>query len=121
MPLTEQHLDLLDETNQVQVRTRSGDRSIDTTIWIVVIDGVVYVRSVEGPNGRWYQRAVANPVVSILAGGEEIPFRAVHVDDTAEIESVSDALRDKYPPGGSLDRMTAAGVLDTTLRLEPTP
>lgn len=119
MTLTGEQLRLLDETKEVHVRTRSGDRTIDTIIWIVVIDGTVYVRSVKGEAGHWYQRALADPRVDILVGNERIPFEAVHVDDEDEIEAVSDALRAKYNPGVSLDNMTDASVLNTTLRLEP--
>ena len=119
MPLTSDQLTLLDHTEEVHVRTRSGDRTVDTIIWIVIVDGTAYVRSVDGKTGHWYQRALADPRVSILVDGGEIGFTAVHVDDPDEIERVSDALRAKYRPGGSLDRMVRDEVLDTTLRLEP--
>jgi len=119
MAPTPDQLKLLDETNEVHVRTRSGERTVDTIIWIVVADGTVYVRSVDGHTGRWYQRALADPRVSILVDHDEIEFTAVHVDDPDEIDVVSDALRAKYRPGGSLDRMVRDEVLDTTLRLEP--
>jgi hypothetical protein len=119
MALTDDQLALLDRKQEVKVETVSADGSAKTIIWIVVIGDVVYVRSVRGASGRWYQRALANPQVAIHADGERIEFRAVHVDDPDVIEAVSGALRDKYPAGGSLDRMTDAGVLDTTLRLEP--
>lgn len=120
MALTDNQLKRFDETREVHIRTRSGDRTVETIIWIVVADGTVYVRSVRGEGGRWYQRALANPEVDIVLDGSEIPFRAVHVDGPSEIETVSDALRNKYPPGGSLNRMTSNNVLNTTLRLEPT-
>lgn len=117
MALTDDQLALLDRTREVRVETRSPDSTTKTIIWIVVIDDEVYVRSVNGEEGRWYQRARSNPLVAIHAEGEPIEFEAVHVDDPEEIEAVSDALRDKYPAGGSVDRMTHASVIDTTLRL----
>jgi hypothetical protein len=120
MALSGDQLDLLDRTKEVRVETFSSSGSTKTIIWIVVEAGVVYVRSVRGERGHWYQRVMSNPLLVIHANGERIEFRAVHVDDPDEIEAVSSALRDKYPPGGSLDRMTDAGVLNTTLRLEPT-
>lgn len=119
MALTEHQLQILAETDEVDVETRSEDETFETIIWIVVVDGVVYVRSVQGEQGRWYQRALADPRVAILVDGDRMEFEAVHVDDPAEIEAVSAALREKYPPGGPLDRMTRDMVLDTTLRLEP--
>lgn len=119
MALTDDQLDLLDRTQEVKIETLSPDGPVKTIIWIVVEDGDVYVRSVRGASGKWYRRVLSNPLVAIHADGERIEFRAVGVDEGNVIETVSSALRDKYPPGGSLDRMTDASVLDTTLRLEP--
>jgi hypothetical protein len=119
MKLTDDQLTLLDETLEVQIETRSDEQTFKTIVWIVVIDGDVYVRSVDGDKGHWYQRTLANPFVAIHVDGERLEFRAVRVEDSATIGAVSDAYRGKYPPGGSLDRMTREDVLDTTLRLEP--
>ncbi len=118
MALTEQQLATLDQTKEVHIETRSDGKAAKTIIWIVVGDGKVYVRSVRGDSGRWYERALADPNVSIHADSETFDFRAIPVEDPAEIEAVTAALRDKYPPGGSLDRMIRDEVLDTTLRLE---
>ncbi|HXV71029.1 MAG TPA: DUF2255 family protein [Acidimicrobiia bacterium] len=119
MTLTNEQLALIDRTREVRVETFSTSGSVKTVIWIVVVDGTVYVRSVRGDDGHWYQRALANPLLAIHVGDERIEFRAIHVSDPDEIVAVSNALREKYPAGGSLDRMTRAGVLDNTLRLEP--
>lgn len=119
MTLTSEQLALIDRTREVRVETFSTSGSVKTVIWIVVVDGTVYVRSVRGDDGHWYQRALANPLLAIHVGDERIEFRAIHVSDPDEIVAVSNALREKYPAGGSLDRMTRAGVLDNTLRLEP--
>ena len=119
MAITDDQLRLLDETKEVHIETSSDRGANKTIIWIVVVDGRVYVRSVRGEPGRWYQRALANPAVTIHVADHAIDFRAVYVEDPDEIEAVTRALRVKYPPGGSLDRMTRDEVLDTTLRLEP--
>ena len=119
MAPTDQQLALIEETQQVRIRTHTAGKGRTTIIWIVVSEGVVYVRSVRGERGRWYQRALADPRVEILVDGEEIEFVAKPVDSDAEISAVSDALRSKYRPGGSLDAMLQSEVLDTTLRLEP--
>lgn len=119
MALTTDQLAFLDETLEVHIETRSDHGDHTTIIWIVVADGDVYVRSVRGEKGRWYQRTVSNPFVAIHVDSERLEFRAVHVRDSDTIAIVSEALRGKYPPGGSLDRMTREEVLDTTLRLDP--
>ncbi len=89
MALDDAQLALLDETKEVRVRTREDGREFTTIIWIVVSDAVVFVRSVDGVDGRWYRRALADPNVDIIVDGNEIPFRAVHVDDADEIDGVT--------------------------------
>jgi hypothetical protein len=119
MPLTDQQSRNIDETKEVKVETRTEGGSTKTIIWIVVVDGEIYVRSVRGDEGHWYQRALANPRVAIHVVGEALEFEAVPVSDDDTIEAVSDALRSKYRPGGSLDRMVREEVLGDTLRLDP--
>jgi hypothetical protein len=119
MALTEDQLTLLDETLEVRIETSTDGEARETIIWIVVDDGDVYVRSVRGEKGRWYQRTISNPFVAVHVDSERLEFRAVHVKDDNTVGAVSEAFRGKYPPGGSLDRMTREEVLDTTLHLEP--
>lgn len=119
MELSNEQLAQIDQTREVRVETFGTSGAVKTIIWIVVIDDTVYVRSVRGDEGHWYQRALANPLLAIHVGDERIEFRAVHISDPDERVAVSNALRDKYPAGGSLDRMTRANVVDNTLRLEP--
>jgi hypothetical protein len=120
MELSDGQLAIIDDTGEVQIETFSvSGKATKTIIWIVVADGEVYVRSVQGEEGHWYVRALSNPLVAIHVAGERIEFRAVHVDDADTIGRVTEALRAKYRPGGSLDRMTRAEVLGTTLRLDP--
>ncbi|MGD2060470.1 MAG: DUF2255 family protein [Acidimicrobiia bacterium] len=119
MALSPDQLAAIDRTNEVLIETFSDRGPTKTIIWIVEIDGDVYVRSVRGEDGAWYQRVLANPLAAIHVNGERIEFRASHVDDAGTIETVDEALRAKYPAGGSLDRMTRDEVLGTTLRLDP--
>jgi hypothetical protein len=119
MALSPAQLAWIDKTKEVRIETLSSGGATRTIIWIVVTGGDVYVRSVRGEDGYWYQRALSNPLVAIDVDGERIEFRAVFVDDADEIMAVTDALQAKYPRGGSLDRMTREEVLDTTLRLDP--
>ncbi|HJS72417.1 MAG TPA: DUF2255 family protein [Acidimicrobiia bacterium] len=119
MTLTADQIAILDESKEVRIETVGSRGAVSTIIWIVVAGDEVYIRSVRGDEGRWYQRALADPNVAIDVAGERIAFRAVPVDDSAGIDAVTEALRAKYRPGGSLDRMTRDEVLGTTLRLEP--
>src|ERR1700716_3905322 len=89
-------------------------------IWIMVVDGVPYVSSVRGPQGRWFRELLARGEGAVVAGGKRVPVKATHDSSAAAIEAVSGALRKKYARSGqSLASMLRANVLDTTVRLEP--
>jgi len=118
MSLSAHQLDLISNANEVIIETRAGDRRFRTIIWVVVDGTDVLVRSVRGTSGRWYQRALADPNVTLTVGDEQLHFTATPVE-TAVIERTSEALRLKYRPGRSLDSMLRPEVLDTTLLLEP--
>lgn len=114
-------LQSLDETKVVEIETRSakGTKHL-IPIWIMVVDGVPYVRSVRGPAGRWYRELLARGEGAVVVGGRRVPVRATKDSSAKAIEAVSAALRKKYPRSGqSLQSMLRANVLDTTVRLDP--
>ncbi len=119
MDLPHELLDMIGDTKEVLIETRQVDTSFQTTIWVAVEDDRVYVRSVRGDAGRWYQRAKADPEVMLVVGEYRIPFRAEPADDKTSIEGATRGLRRKYPKGGSLDSMLRPEVLHTTMRLIP--
>jgi len=110
-----------DETKVVEIETRSekGTKHL-IPIWIMVVDGVPYVRSVNGPAGRWYRELLARGEGAVVVGGKRIPVRATKDSSAKAIEAVSEALRKKYARSGqSLQSMLRPNVLDTTVRLDP--
>ena len=119
MALTPDQLDQISSTHMVEIETRRGEKSRRTIIWVVVDDGEVFVRSVRGDAGRWYQRAVADPEVALVVGGDRYAFTAEPASDPESVDRTSNALRAKYRPGRSLDNMLLPEVLHTTLRLDP--
>ena len=114
-------IERFDATKTVDIETRSAKGTKHSVpIWIVVVDGVPYVRSVRGPAGRWYRELLARGEGAVVAVGKRTPVRATHDGSAKAIEAVSAALRHKYPRSGqSLRSMLRADVLDTTVRLEP--
>jgi hypothetical protein len=116
-------LQLLDETKEVRIETRrDADAPIHRTIiWVVTVDGEVYVRSVRGEKGRWYREVSANPDAALHVGDRRIPVRAVPVTEEPTVGAVSDAYRDKYgrTSPGSTRAMLRPETLPTTLKLEP--
>jgi hypothetical protein len=119
MSFTTEELNKLDSTKEVHIETHEGSGVYRTIIWVVVDEGEVFIRSVRGDKGRWYQRALANPNVALLAGEVRIQAVAIPAPDPESVERVNQGLRDKYRPGGSLDAMLRSEVLGTTMRLDP--
>ncbi|MGH8948792.1 MAG: DUF2255 family protein [Acidimicrobiia bacterium] len=118
MVLSADQLQEIGEAREVVIETKRGDRVIGTVIWVVVGGEDVYVRSVRGESGRWYQRAVTEPKVALRVESARFEFTAVPANDPDSIESMSEALRRKYR-GRSLENMLQVETLGTTLRLEP--
>lgn len=111
----------LAESDEIDIETRrdSGSPVRRTTIWIVPTRDGIYVRSVRGKKGRWWQEAVASPRVTIRVGREKVDARPELEKNPAVIKEVSDAYREKY--GERWPNETAPvlrpSVLETTLRL----
>jgi hypothetical protein len=121
MSFSGENLEAIDAAEEVRIETQApGGAAHRTIIWIVVDDGEVFVRSVNGADGRWYQEAKANSAVAIHVNDQRLPATAIPADDPDSIERVSAALGRKYARhGGSLRSMLQPHNLATTLRLEP--
>ncbi len=116
-------LSLLDESQEVHIETRRAEDSPAhrTIVWVVVVDGEVFVRSVRGPKGRWYREISGNPTGALHAGDQRIPVRATPATDGPTTEAVSDAYRSKYERDwpGPTAAMVRLDTLPTTLKLSP--
>lgn len=114
---------LLDRTREVRIETRRDAYSPvhRTIIWVVVVEGGVYVRSVRGQKGRWYREISSNPEGALHAGERRVPVRAALADDTNTVDAVSEAFRSKYERSSpaSTAAMLRPDVLPTTLKLSP--
>lgn len=116
-------LQLLDATKEVQIETRRDENAPAhrRIIWVVTVDGAVFVRSVRGEKGRWYREVSANPTAALHADDKRIPVRAIPVTDEPTVGAVSEAYRSKYgrTSPSSTQAMVQPETLPTTLRLEP--
>jgi hypothetical protein len=116
-------LRLLDDNREVKIETRRDAESPEhrTIIWVVVVEGEVFVRSVRGPRGRWYREISLNPKGALYVENNRLPVRAAHATDDTTVDAVSDAIRSKY--GETSPKSTASMVrpdtLPTTLKLSP--
>jgi hypothetical protein len=110
----------LETVDEVDIETRSADGTVHrTTIWPVVDQGTVYVRSLRGAAGRWYREATANSDVVLHLEGEAIPVRATAAPGPESVEGANAGYRRKYADSPYLASMTRDEILDSTLRLEP--
>lgn len=111
----------LAEADEVQIETRRDAKSPvhRTTIWIVPTKDGIYVRSVRGKRGRWWQETMANPRVAIHVGPEKVQALAELEKNPSVIKEVSEAFREKYGERwpNDTDSLLRPSVLDTTLRL----
>jgi hypothetical protein len=116
-----QTLDLLDRAMEIDIETMRPDgMPRRTTIWLVVDRDEVFVRSVRGERGYWYQSAREAPEeVTLHVGGKAIPVRVVSATEEDAVNRCSRALEQKYSADPSTPTMVRPGVLGTTLRLEP--
>jgi hypothetical protein len=116
-------LQLLDGIEEVHIETQREQDAPEhrTIIWVMVVDGEVFVRSVRGPEGRWYREISANPEGALHAGNHRIPVRAAHATDGSTVEAVSEAIRGKYGDAwpGPTAGMLRPETLPTTLKLLP--
>jgi hypothetical protein len=116
-------LRLLDETDEVRIETRrDADSPVHRTIvWVVVVEGEVFVRSVRGAKGRWYRELSSTPEGALHVGERRIPVRAAPATDGPTVAAVSEAYRSKYEESlpGPTAAMVRPDVLPTTLKLSP--
>jgi hypothetical protein len=110
----------MDGAKEVDIETRSTEGTVHkVTIWIVVVDGVPYVRSVRGKKGRWYRELTATSEGALHVGTRRVPVRSTAVHAPETIDEVSAALWRKYAKNSSLFSMLRLATLHTTLRLDP--
>jgi hypothetical protein len=113
-------LDRLEKIEEIRIVTTTPDaKKHRATIWVVVVDGAVFVRSFTGPKGRWYQNILANPKADLEVEGKNIHVKAVPVRESTLIETVSRAYLQKYSGSPYAKDMVRPEVLPTTLRLIP--
>ena len=114
---------LLDETEEVYIETRRDGDSPEhrTIIWVVVVGGEVFVRSVRGARGRWWREISSNPDGALHVEDNRIPVRAASATEGPTVVAVSDALRSKYERSSpaSTAAMLRPDTLPTTLKLSP--
>lgn len=119
MGYSEDELDLIDRTEEVEIETSGTAGAIHRTIiWAVVDDDAVFIRSYRGPHARWYREALADPSVALHVDGRRLPATAIPASDPSSIERTSAGLLRKYAGDPAAKAMVRPDLLDLTIRLE---
>lgn len=120
MAWTSDELDKVDEEEEIQLASMRADGTLrrPTTIWVVRVGDDLYVRSVHGREGKWWQRALERHAGHMSAGGVEADVSFEEADPKV-YDGVSAAYREKY--GHYPDRITgtvlSAESCESTLRV----
>jgi hypothetical protein len=109
------------EAEELEIATVGEDGSLSgrRTIWVVRDGDDVYVRSVYGPQSRWYQGTRVRHQGRISAGGVEKDVTVVDADPALN-ERVDAAYCTKYEAyPASLETILSEPARSTTMRLDP--
>lgn len=114
-------LSVLDRTQEVDIETRGRDGAVHRVpIWVLVIDGEVYVASYLGPRARWWREMVREGEGTLVAGRRRIRVRSHRVRSSRIRDAMSASYARNYPGSrSSVKAMQRPEVLATALRLEP--
>jgi len=109
--------------NQAKILgVRSGDRHRYTGVWVVVVEGRVFVRSWSNRPTGWYQAFREEPRGSVRVGERELAVRAVATRSEYLQQAVSAAYARKYDTRASQKWVTGfaePGRAQATLELVP--
>lgn len=89
-------------------------------IWVVVVEGRVFVRSWSMKPDGWWRTFLEDPYGIIVVGTKEIPVRAIQTRSERLKDLVSAAYKEKYNTPGSVQyvkEMSRKKSRDTTTEL----
>ncbi|QFG21120.1 DUF2255 family protein [Actinomadura sp. WMMB 499] len=114
-------LDRIGDAEEIRIAPEEGDggRRGPTTIWIVRSGDDLFVRSVNGPEGRWYRAAEGTHRGRIEAGGLTRDVTFTDETDPDVNDRVDAAYMAKYGSTPWAEPMTRGGPRATTLQLTP--
>jgi hypothetical protein len=101
---------------------RAGTEHRYTGVWVVVVDGRVFVRSWNDKPTGWFRAFRKEPNGMIQAGDLEIPVRAKLVRSARTLDTVTAAFEEKYNTKGSrkwVEGFAEPARLVTTLEFVP--
>ena len=119
---TQEELTRVGDAEELDIGARRPDGSLRpfVTIWVVRSGDSLYVRSVKGPDGVWYQGAVSTRTGRIRAAGVERDV-AFEVPENDVHQAVTAAYHEKYDRYGPrvVGSVVSPSSVESTLRLTP--
>lgn len=115
-----EQLQLIDAAHELEISSGSSDADPERwlRIWVVCVDGQVYVRTWYRRSAGWFGRAVETRTARIRVPRFEADVRVQDLGDHAPTEAINRAYVAKYGGGGS-GGMTTEEAVAATLRLVP--
>jgi hypothetical protein len=112
-------IDSVDELHIASLR-RDGSLSSSRIIWMVVVVGELYVRSVRGPDAVWFRSTQLRLRGRVEAGGVTRDVSYERADPELD-DTIDAAYRSKYRryARSTVDSTTSEQARSTTLRLIP--
>ena len=104
------------------IGVRAGTEHRYTGVWVVVVDGRVFVRSWNDKPTGWFRAFLKRPSGTVQVGELEIPVRARLVSGARIRDAVTAALGEKYNTKGSqkwVEGFAETARVLTTLELVP--
>ena len=119
---TQEELAQIGDAEELDIAARRPDGSLRpfVTIWVVRSGDDLFVRSVKGREGAWYQGSVATGNGRIRAAGVErdVAFEVPGDEVEDAVTAAYHAKYDRYGPG-TVGSVVSASSVESTLRLNP--
>jgi hypothetical protein len=120
---TDDELGRIEQTDELSLASQLADGSLGrtVTIWVVRDGDDLYVRSIHGRNGGWFQAAESHNRGHIRAGGVDKDVAFVAEADPGLNERIDQAYRTKYRGYGTniVGSVVNPDSRESTLRLVP--
>jgi hypothetical protein len=114
-------VDQLARTKEIQITSPRADGTPrePVTIWVVGVGGELYIRSVKGAAGAWFQGTENDGTGQVEGGGVDRAVGFADADHDLDDE-IDAAYREKYSDSPSaVESITTDEARATTLRLLP--
>ncbi len=99
---------------------RVGHDILRLPVWVVTVDGAVYVRSYRGVTSVWFRRVQADADQAVTLAGRDIPVRFENVDRLDHVNHAIDAaFARKYARFDYVTAMSEPAAVEATLRILP--